>query len=159
MSLYAKLGFIVREPLVVMQGKPIGKSIPGCTVRAAKMSDLDACNELCVRIHGVHRSGELGGAIEHGTAVVVERTGRVTGYSTLVGFFGHTIGETNDDVKAMLAGAKEFQGPGFLLPTRNHELFRWCLENGLRVIQPMTLISIGISRVTTGALPVRAPPG
>jgi hypothetical protein len=29
-----------------------------------------------------------------------------------------------------------FAGPGFLLPTRNAELFRWCLNNGLRVVHP-----------------------
>jgi GNAT superfamily N-acetyltransferase len=151
MSLYTKLGFIVREPLVVMQGAPIGKMIAGCSVRAAEPSDLAACNDLCVRIHGVHRAGELSGAIEQGSAVVVERAGRLSGYSTLVGFFGHTVGETNDDLKALLAGAKEFQGPGFLLPIRNHELFRWCLEERLRVMQPMTLMSIGLYNEPAGS--------
>jgi hypothetical protein len=72
-------------------------------------------------------------------------------YSTLVGFFGHTVGETNDDLKALLAGAKEFQGPGFLLPIRNHELFRWCLEERLRVMQPMTLMSIGLYNEPAGS--------
>jgi hypothetical protein len=32
-----------------------------------------------------------------------------------------------------LIGAPDgFHGPGFLLPTRNGELLRWCLGNGLR---------------------------
>jgi hypothetical protein len=35
-------------------------------------------------------------------------------------------------------------GPGFLLPTRNADLFRWCLERGLRIVQPMTLMTIGL---------------
>ncbi|MBC8106517.1 MAG: GNAT family N-acetyltransferase [Anaerolineae bacterium] len=151
LSLYTKLGFVVREPLAVMQGNPIGKTIAGCEVRPAKQSDLDACNELCSTIHGHHRGGELSGSIEHDSAVVVERHGRITGYSTLVGFFGHTVGETNDDVKAILAAAPAFQGPGFLLPIRNTDLFRWCLDNGLRVIQPMTLMSIGLYNEPAGA--------
>ncbi len=33
--------------------------------------------------------------------------------------------------------------PGFLLPTRNAELFRWCLEHDRRVVQQMTLMSLG----------------
>ncbi|MGH8057901.1 MAG: GNAT family N-acetyltransferase, partial [Candidatus Entotheonellia bacterium] len=40
--------------------------------------------------------------------------------------------------------AAEFVGPGFLLPTRNGELFRWCLAHGLRVVQPLTLMSMGL---------------
>jgi len=151
MSLYTKLGFVVREPLVVMQGKPIGKKIPGCVARPAKQSDLEPCNELCFTIHGHHRAGELNGAIEHGSAVVVERNGRITGYTALAGFFGHTVGETNEDVEAILATAPAFPGPGFLLPIRNTALFRWCLNNGLRVIQPMTLMSIGLYNEPNGA--------
>jgi hypothetical protein len=63
---------------------------------------------------------------------------------TGVGFFGHTVAESNDDLKALIAAAAEFAGPGFLLPTRNSEVFRWCLEQGLRVTQPLTLMSIGL---------------
>ena len=44
-----------------------------------------------------------------------------------------------------------FPGPGFLLPTRNSDVFRWCLANGLRVVQPMTLMSIGLYNEPRGA--------
>jgi hypothetical protein len=37
------------------------------------------------------------------------------------------------------------------LPTRNGEVFRWCLENGLRVVQPMTLMSVGLYDEPAGA--------
>ncbi|MER3423912.1 MAG: GNAT family N-acetyltransferase, partial [Nitrospiraceae bacterium] len=39
---------------------------------------------------------------------------------------------------------------GFLLPTRNADLFRWCLEQGLRVVQPMTLMSQGLYQKPAG---------
>ena len=39
---------------------------------------------------------------------------------------------------------RKFVGLGFLLPARNGELFRWCLAHGLRVVQPMTLMSLGL---------------
>jgi hypothetical protein len=54
-------------------------------------------------------------------------------------------------MKALIGAATVFQGPGFLLPTRNSDLLRWCLENGLRVVQPMTLMSIGLYNEPDGA--------
>jgi len=82
---------------------------------------------------------------------VVEHDGRITGYAALIGFFGHAAGETNKDVKALIGAAKEFAGPGFLLPTGNGDLFRWCLSNGLRITEPMTLMSKGLYNEPAGA--------
>ena len=62
----------------------------------------------------------------------------------MIGFFGHAVGENNEDLKALIGAAKRFRGPGFLLPTRNGELLRWCIEKRLRIVQPMTLMSIGL---------------
>ena len=144
LSLYAKLGFVAREPLSTMQGPAIGIDIPGYVVRSAVEGDLEACNKLCLRVHGYHRGPELREAIRQGTATVVEHAGRITGYATLIGFFGHAVGESNEDLKALIGSAGTFAGPGFLLPTRNTELLRWCLERGLRIVQPMTLMSLGL---------------
>ncbi|HEV2013757.1 MAG TPA: GNAT family N-acetyltransferase [Candidatus Dormibacteraeota bacterium] len=151
LSLYAKLGFQVREPLACLQGSQIGEAIPNHTVRPAVEADLEACNRLCVRVHGHDRAGELREAIAAGTAVVVDYTGGMSGYATAVGFDGHAVGETNEDLKAMLAAARVFAGPGILVPTRNSALFRWCLDNGLRVVQVMTLMSRGLYNEPAGA--------
>jgi hypothetical protein len=51
----------------------------------------------------------------------------------------------------MIAAADEFAGAGILVPSRNSELFRWCLANGLRVVQPMTLMSLGLYNEPRGA--------
>ena len=127
-----------------MQGKPIGIAIEGHVVRPATEADLEACNRVCREVHGHDRGGELGDAIAQGSATIVEHDGRITGYATLIGFFGHAAGETNKDVKALIGAAKEFAGPGFLLPTGNGDLFRWCLSNGLRITDPMTFMSKGL---------------
>jgi hypothetical protein len=66
-------------------------------------------------------------------------------------FFGHAVGETNPDLQAIIAAADGFGGPGILVPSRNAELFRWCLTNGLRVVQPMTLMSLGLYNEPKGA--------
>ncbi len=143
LSLYTKLGFDVREPISAMQGPPIKVATPGYNIRTALMPDLEKCNRLCQRVHGHDRGGDLHDAIEQRTAVVAERDGKVVAYSTLLGFFGHTLGEKNADVQALIANADSFLGPGILVPTRNASLLRWCLENGLRVVQPLTLMTIG----------------
>jgi predicted N-acetyltransferase YhbS len=151
LSLYAKLGLVAREPLATMQGAPLAVAMPGYTVRPATERDLEACNQVCVRVHGHDRRGELLDAIQQGTATLVEHGGRITGYATPIAFFGHAVGETNDALKALIGAAPAFPGPGFLLPTRNGELFRWCLDHGLRVVQPMTLMSVGLYNEPAGA--------
>ncbi len=144
LCLYTKLGFDTREPLSIMQGNPLGIEIPGCKVRPAAERDLDACNRLCAQAHGHTRGGELRDAIHSRMATVVERAGRITGYATAIAFFGHAVAETNDDMQALIGAATTFAGPGFLVPTRNSELFRWCLGHGLRLVYQMTLMSIGL---------------
>ena len=151
LSLYAKLGYDVRESLACMQGNALGVSIEGHVVRSATEADINDCSRLCQEVHGCDRGGELRDAIAQGSATVVEHDGRITGYASVVGFFGHAVGETNKDLKTLIGAAKEFAGPGFLLPTRNGELFRWCLSNGLRVAQPMTLMSKGLYNEPAGA--------
>jgi GNAT superfamily N-acetyltransferase len=143
LSLYAKLGFVAREPLACLQGQPLGMTIDGHAVRAASEADLDAANAVIRSVHGHDRSDEVRAAILQGTATVVERHGRITGYATDIGFFGHAVGETTEDVEALIAAATSFSGPGFMVPTRNAVLFRWCLEHGLRAVQPMTLMTLG----------------
>jgi len=55
------------------------------------------------------------------------------------------------DLQALIGAAPEFGGPGFLLPTQNHEVFAWCLATGLRVAYPMTLMTIGLYNEPAGA--------
>lgn len=150
LSLYTKLGFDVQEPLANLQGPALELTIPGYAVRPATEADLEACGRLCQRVHGFDRNRELLYAIQRGTASVVEHDDRVSGYATTIGFFGHAVGETNEDLKALIGAAKSFEGPGFLLPTRNSQLFRWCLQQGLRVVQPLTLMSFGFYNQPAG---------
>jgi len=151
LTLYAKLGYDVREHLACMQGAALNVSVEGYFVRPATESDLESCNRVCREVHGYDRDGELRDAIGQGSAVVAEHDGRITGYATLIGFFGHAVGKSNEDLKALIGAAKEFRGPGFLLPTRNGDLFRWCLTNSLRVTQPMTLMTKGAYKEPVGA--------
>jgi predicted N-acetyltransferase YhbS len=151
LSLYSKLGFDVREHLSCMQGPAIEAPIPGYAVRPATEDDLGACNALCAAVHGFPRAGDLRDAVGRGVARVVERDGRITGYTSQIAFFSHTVTETTDDLKALIAAAPAFLGPGFLVPSRNGALMRWCLGRGLRVTQSLTLMSIGLYNEPQGA--------
>jgi len=61
------------------------------------------------------------------------------------------VAAANLDLQALIAAAEGFGGPGILVPTRNAELFRWCLANGLRVVEPMTLMTLGLYNEPAGA--------
>jgi len=151
LCLYARLGFVTREPLSVMQGPPLKLRLAGYEVRPATATDIAACNALCRRVHGFDRGAELTDAIAQKSATVVEHLERITGYSTEIGFFAHAVGESNEDLKALIGAATSFTGPGFLLPTRNYEVFRWCLDNGLRLIKQQMLMTIGLYNEPAGA--------
>ncbi len=143
LCLYARVGFAAVEMLSALQGPPLRVRIPDRSVRAATWDDVEACNALCRAAHGFDRSAELDAAISVGVAGVVEHCGRVTGYTTTVGYSGHTVAESNADLKALIAAAPEFPGPGLLLPTRNAEVFSWCLDQDLRLVQQLTLMARG----------------
>lgn len=151
LSLYESLGFDVREPLACMQGRTLERSVPGCAVRVAGLNDLDACNALSYRVHGFDRGAELKQGMQAGSARVVERDRRITAYTSGLAYFGHTTAETNLDLQALIMAAESFGGPGILVPMRNNALFRWCLSNGLRVVHPMTLMSMGLYSEPAGA--------
>jgi len=94
LCLYTKLGFRTREPLSIMRGEPPKVKLAGYDVRGADQNDIENCNLLCRRVHGHARAGEVEDAVREGTALIVERNGRVTGYATSIGFFAHAVSET-----------------------------------------------------------------
>lgn len=151
LSLYAKLGMEVRGSFAAMYGTPIRRVLPGYDVRPATLDDEYAMNSLCLRVHGHTRAGEVREAIDAGTARVVERLGRITGYTTKINYFAHSVAETNDDLRALICESEDFGTPGFLVPLSNNDLFRWCLDQGLRVFFVTNMMTIGLYQEPEGA--------
>ena len=149
LSLYASLGFEVKEPLAMMQGRPrsAGVALSGRVVRPLRAADLDGCGALCRRVHGFDRASELGHTGPLSQPWVVERAGRIVAYATALHFWAldHGVAETEEDMRALILGfaAARPEPVWFLLPTRQAGFFRWCLSEGLRVIKPMTLMAMG----------------
>jgi predicted N-acetyltransferase YhbS len=147
MSLYASLGFDVREPLLLMQGTPRSGPDLGYAVRPMTAENLDACGALCTAVHGIARTDELQEALQVFAPFVVEREGRITGCLSAATFWlmNHGVAETELEMRALLAGAGAMSPEplSLLLLTRQANLFRWCLHQGMRAIKPMTLMTMG----------------
>lgn len=143
LALYTKLGFDVVEPLSAINGKSFVADIPGKTVRPLTAQDVDAVDRLCFASHGISRKNEIAGAAAAESGIVAETDGKITGYATILGFFGHAVADSNDDLKALIGSGRDIAGTGFLLPTRNGDVLRWCFENGLKIVMPMSLMAKG----------------
>jgi predicted N-acetyltransferase YhbS len=150
-SLYATLGFEVKEPLLVIAGTPPEGLPRGWQVRPLERRDVAECNKLCTRIHGIDRAADVDKARE---PFVVIHDDRITGYLTSATFWqtSHGIAETEQDMQALLSGASTATGKpvALLLPTRQARLFRWCLLNGFQVQRPMTLMAMGTYQAPAG---------
>jgi len=151
LALYTTLGFQVREGIACMQGSPIGASLASYPVRPAREKDLEACDRICRFVHGHDRHRELLDAVKLGTAKLVAHDGRITGYATDFGFFGHAAAETTRDLIALINSASAFTGPGILVPMRNTPLFQWCLNQHLKIVQVLTLMTRGLYNEPAGA--------
>ena len=156
LALYAGLGFEAKEPLVALTGRP-ARAAPSSDreVRPLREEDLAACAALHERVHGYSRANELREALARGLAWVALREGRVVAYAAVVTVWlvNHGVGETEEDMVALLAGAGCLaeEPLALLLPIRQAGLFRWCLGAGLRPVKPMVLMSKGEYREPRGA--------
>lgn len=148
LSLYASLGFAVREPLVMMEGEIKAGFASEIEVREIGAEDFAACAELSQRAHGFARLNELKNTPPSLRSFVALRGGRVTAYASSPHFWAlnHAIAESEEEMRALLSGVSQLsngQPLSFLLPTRQASLFRWCLQQGMRVIKPMNLMTMG----------------
>lgn len=147
LSLYAALGFDIKEPLALMAGSISGDAVPGYEVRPLEERDVAECSELCQRVHGFDRTNEVKEIPPFVAPFVAVRDGRIAAYATAVDFWplNHGVAESDEAMHALLQGASAATGNpiSFLLPMRETDLFRWCLARGLRVQKPMTLMAMG----------------
>ena len=62
------------------------------------------------------------------------------------------MAETEDDLCALITGALAVTEvpASFLVPTREGDLFRWCLSQELRPVKPMTYMTLGEYRDPDG---------
>jgi len=144
--LYTKSGFTLREPLFLITGNASKENlnIEDLELREVETDeDVLKCNELCLRAHGFVREGELRQAMSQGVAIIIEKRGKIRGYSAGIGLFGHSVASSNEDLKALIAGSPVITGPGFFVPARNREIIMWLLGKEFRILWPGNLMTLG----------------
>ena len=97
LALYASLWFQIRAAISTVLSKPIREDILGRIVRAAVEFDVEKCDAIYEAVPGHDRDGEVRDSTKQGTAKVVVHRERITGYTTGISFYNHSVGLTNDD--------------------------------------------------------------
>ncbi|MGE5660392.1 MAG: GNAT family N-acetyltransferase [Actinomycetota bacterium] len=145
LSLYVSLGFEVKEPLVLVNGKPRSHPVAGVEVRPLVSEDIEECRVLCQQVYGCDRTRELLDALDSFSPFVACKQGRIVAYASDVSFLGYGVAQTVEDMQALLLGFAAFtmQPLSFHVAMRQAELFRWCLQEGLRTLKPLTVMAIG----------------
>lgn len=153
LSLYASLGFDVKEPFALMEGK--FRSVPpyGFEVRPMASEDVGECAALCQKVCGCDRTSEIEYALNNYSPLVACQQGRIVAYTCAISALGHSVAETETDMQALLLGAAAYSSQevlAFHLPLRYASLFRWCLQEGLRAVKPMAVMAVGEYRSPEG---------
>jgi GNAT superfamily N-acetyltransferase len=155
LALYTSLGFDVKEPTIVMSGKPRSGPVRDVEVRPLDEGDLDECAALCKKVHGFERTGELRDAVRGPfEPFAALRDGKLVAYATTLTFWpmAHGVAETEEDMEALLLGAAgQIDEPITLLAPLRWDLFRWCRAEGLRCVKPMNLMARGQYQEPSGA--------
>ena len=64
---------------------------------------------------------------------------------------GHALGESNEDLKALIGSADIMSESGFFVPARNSDVVDWCLSHGLQIAELVTLMTTGLYSEPKGA--------
>jgi predicted N-acetyltransferase YhbS len=143
LALYTKAGFNLREPLLVVTNTALTHAVENSGLRQATLGDGSDCASLCRKAYGFARKAELNEAISNNMAAVLERKDRIVGYACSIGFRGHAVASTVEDLTVLVAHAPKSLGAGLFIPTRNGALLRWLFHNGARALWPAAILSIG----------------
>ncbi len=99
-SIYASLGFEVKEPLALMTGTPTGRVSKDIVVRPMTEDDLDECEALCKKIHGFERTGELRNVFGFFKPFVAIRENRIVAYASTISLWtlNYGVAESTKDI-------------------------------------------------------------
>jgi GNAT superfamily N-acetyltransferase len=144
LSLYASMGFDVKDTVAFMQAAPTAEA--DYSVRPITEPDLPTIENLSKRIYKNSRRNEVAAAAPYGFAAFLrERRGRVTGY-LLPGTFGHGVAETEEDALALIGEAARRLPPElarFFCPLSESSFYRKALQAGCRTIKVMNYMTLG----------------
>jgi GNAT superfamily N-acetyltransferase len=144
LSLYASLGFAMKEAVALLQATPAAKADEN--VRPVTEADLPTIEELSISIYKTSRCNEVAAAVRFGfSPLLIEHQGRVTGY-LIPGFFGHGVAEMEEDALTLVGEAARRLLPEvtlFFCPLSEASLYRKALKAGCRAKKVMNLMALG----------------
>ncbi|NJK66692.1 MAG: GNAT family N-acetyltransferase [Microcoleus sp. CSU_2_2] len=153
LALYISLGFEVKEPFVLMEGKFRSQPLSGVEVWPMVSEAVDECAALCKKLYGCDRTSDFEYALNFFSPWVACKQGRIVAYTCAVSAFTHSLAETEADIQALLLGVAASNSEAqvsFHLPVRYASLFRWCLQEGLRALKPLAVMAVGEYRQPEG---------
>jgi predicted N-acetyltransferase YhbS len=145
LSLYASLGFKIKEPVAMMAGRPSGAPERTLEVRPLAADDIDLCSDLCEHVLGYRREGALRQAMPFSPYVgLVDGGVRAYASSLTMWAVAHGVAEAEEDMYELVLGfaAADERPLSLLVPLRSG-FFHWCLEQGLRTVKVMNVMAIG----------------
>ncbi len=150
-SLYASLGFEMKEPVALLQ--PMKSEQSTDTVRLGTPLDLPEVDQLTQRYYQISRLNEISSAMTMGAPLLVkENRGKISGY-LIPGFFGHAVAESEEAfLELILAVGNQLHPPlpPFFLPLKFTSLYKKLIQLGCRAIKMMNLMAIGPYEAPTG---------
>lgn len=146
-SLYISMGFEIKDSLFLIKGRPkTPVCMPGIDNHPLTLREVKLCADICSEVCGFERTQEVENAIKYFSPFVAMRGSHLISYSSSMTSWmtNHCVAKTEEDMKALISGVGKLTSEplSFLLPARRAELFRWCLQEGFRVVKPLTLMSI-----------------
>jgi len=144
LSLYASLGFSVREPVGLMRAGP--PAAQDASVRAAQMEDLPRLDELSRKLYGASRREEIAAWLRLDIPVLVKENSTGICAYLVLGKLGHGVAEEESDAVALIGQIGLHASPGldlFFCPLRNGSLYRAALRAGCQLTKVMNLMTLG----------------
>ncbi len=147
LSLYASLGFEVKETFAEMKATPgqAPEALPAYEVRPMTEADLSAVEEFSKRHYKLNRRGDVAAVLaEGGPALLVSRGDAFAGYLTLAGS-AHGMAETEQDGLALISEAARLYPDKaiFCCPLSFPSLYRKALLGGYKTLEVHNLMAYG----------------
>ncbi len=138
-SLYAELGFDVKDALANFAGRPRPEEPAVDQARDARPEDRDALDALCREVLRYSRRRDIERMSMFAPPVVVERDGRIVAYACRFpgeeAILGHGVALDAQAMRDLLIGAHRLTGTPlrFSMPVSQADTVRWCLASGMRL--------------------------
>ncbi len=155
-SLYAAMGFDVKDGIALFAGAPKPDDEIQDAVRDYRPDDLDALDRLCRDVLGYSRRNDIERMAVFAPPAIVERAGKVAGYALRfpgdTAIVGHAAAVDFAAMRDLIVGTTRATGGKlqFLVPYAQGDLIRWCLAGRFRLKELQNYMVLGDYEAPSG---------